>query len=252
MDNSPKRYYVGWDVGGWHCERNSRSRDALCILVEEDSEPHVKGKPWRGSLRKHLTGNRTQVTEAILECCCIEIESSSELIFAIDTSLGWPESFIHLVTNYKTDSVPCEGRYNPYLFRQTEMFLACNGFRPLSTVRDMIGSPSTKGMHFLSVVGLQPPQKVGVWENRRNQRTVTAIETYPAACRSSETLRSYFCRLSKDQAFTNSLTGGEHHDRDLEDALYCALVAWKFATHREQLPSPDGNVPVEEGWIWIP
>lgn len=25
-------YFVGWDVGGWNCDNNSESRDAIVIL----------------------------------------------------------------------------------------------------------------------------------------------------------------------------------------------------------------------------
>lgn len=41
-------YYVGWDVGGWNCDKNDKSRDALVIL---DAELKIVGKPWRGNLR---------------------------------------------------------------------------------------------------------------------------------------------------------------------------------------------------------
>ena len=28
----PTTFFIGWDVGGWNCEKNAKSRDALVIL----------------------------------------------------------------------------------------------------------------------------------------------------------------------------------------------------------------------------
>jgi hypothetical protein len=43
----PTTFYMGWDVGGWNCDKNGKSRDALVIL---DAELKLIGKPWRGNL----------------------------------------------------------------------------------------------------------------------------------------------------------------------------------------------------------
>jgi hypothetical protein len=34
--------FMGWDVGGWNCDRNPASRDALVVL---DAERRLVGKP---------------------------------------------------------------------------------------------------------------------------------------------------------------------------------------------------------------
>jgi len=44
----PPRYFVGWDVGGWNCDRNAKSRDAVLIL---DEPLRIVGGSWRGNLR---------------------------------------------------------------------------------------------------------------------------------------------------------------------------------------------------------
>ena len=50
-------FYIGWDVGGWNCEKNGKSRDAIVIL---DAALQIVGKPWRGNLRTTLNAvNRT-------------------------------------------------------------------------------------------------------------------------------------------------------------------------------------------------
>ena len=31
-------YYVGWDVGAWHCDKNTNSRDAIVIQDKESED----------------------------------------------------------------------------------------------------------------------------------------------------------------------------------------------------------------------
>jgi hypothetical protein len=40
-------YYIGWDVGAWHCDDNPTSRDAIAIL---DDQLSLVGEPWRGNI----------------------------------------------------------------------------------------------------------------------------------------------------------------------------------------------------------
>jgi hypothetical protein len=47
----PRQFFIGWDVGGWNCDRNNKSRDAVVILDESRA---IVGKPWRGNLRKQI------------------------------------------------------------------------------------------------------------------------------------------------------------------------------------------------------
>ena len=44
-------FFIGWDVGGWNCDNNSNSRDAIVIL---DDDLTLVGKPWRGNLRESI------------------------------------------------------------------------------------------------------------------------------------------------------------------------------------------------------
>jgi hypothetical protein len=39
---------IGWDVGGWNCDKDSKSRDALVIV---GARGELLGQPWRGNLR---------------------------------------------------------------------------------------------------------------------------------------------------------------------------------------------------------
>ena len=56
-------YFLGWDVGGWNCDKNGKSRDAIVIL---NQNVEIVGKPWRGNLRvpiKDMIGS--QATKGI-------------------------------------------------------------------------------------------------------------------------------------------------------------------------------------------
>ena len=46
-----RSFSIGWDVGGWNCDSNANSRDAIVIL---DDSLDIVGKPWRGSLREAI------------------------------------------------------------------------------------------------------------------------------------------------------------------------------------------------------
>gem|GEM_PF-1112394 len=112
---------------------------------------------------------------------------------------------------------------------------APDGYAAL-TIKDMIGSQATKGIHVLARFA---PKVVecGVWSDGSN---LTAIEAYPSACKRSETI----------QALRRPYSALTH--ADCEDALTCALVASLFAEKRGALQQPEADVSVSEGWIWVP
>ncbi|MDH4562290.1 hypothetical protein [Pseudomonas sp. BN411] len=60
--------FIGWDVGGWNCDKNPASRDALVVI---DSQRQIQGKPWRGNLRKCInqSGNTSEFIAKLLELC---------------------------------------------------------------------------------------------------------------------------------------------------------------------------------------
>ena len=49
-------FSIGWDVGGWNCDKNGKSRDALVIL---DATLAMVGQPWRGNLRECIAAATT-------------------------------------------------------------------------------------------------------------------------------------------------------------------------------------------------
>ena len=138
------KLYVGWDVGGWHCDRNKSSRDALVVTALIGDEVVVVGRSWRGNLRALLMGQTGDALIAgLLELCGVEPEAA-EIIISIDTPLGWPSAMIALARGGATSFVSAADGENPYTRRATELALVRRGFAPLSAVRDMLGSQSTK------------------------------------------------------------------------------------------------------------
>ncbi|QVL50919.1 MAG: hypothetical protein KFB96_11240 [Thiocapsa sp.] len=228
-------YFIGWDVGGWNCDKNGKSRDALVIL---DANRRIIGQPWRGNLRLTINSAADSVAfaSALFERCGAQATlGDTPITLAIDTPLGFSQEFVRLVTILQAAGALGSSDTNPYLFRQTERWLFEHRLKPLSAIKDMIGSQATKGMHVLA--RFAPTMvRCGVWQGG----ALTAIEAYPSACKNSLTvsaLQEPFGKLAHD---------------DLDDALTCALVAWLFSAQPEKLASPAETVPLAEGWIWVP
>lgn len=244
--------FIGWDVGGWNCDYNPKSRDALVIL---DSERRLLGRPWRGNLRSTINESATteDFVRRMLALCRVESVDPARIktTLAIDTPLGFSKPFIDLITTGSTEPSIGTSSKNPYLHRQTEHFLFLNGLSPLSPIKDMIGSQATKGMH---VLGRFAPERerCGVWTDGR---MLQAIEAYPSACKRSdsiERLRSSFYQdtLRDGQTIRQFVSRLEHVD--LQDALTCALLGWMFVYQPEQLAHPMPEVSPIEGWIFVP
>lgn len=157
---------------------------------------------------------------------------------AIDTPLGFALPFQQLLTDDTfVPPVIGDSASNPYLFRQTERFLFAAGLRPLSAIKDMIGSQATKGMHVLRKF-MPRLRQSGVWQDATGQ--FLAFEGYPSACRKSGLLR----RLAQAYPALG------HADKD--DALTCALLAYLYDRQPAALQAPVAETPAAEGWIWVP
>jgi hypothetical protein len=235
--DAPQRsFYIGWDVGGWNCDRNSASRDAIVIL---DDRMAIVGTPWRGNLRECIaasTETQDWLKALFAKCEAQYPETPPNVTLAIDAPLGFSDEFVNLITRKGCVEADEESGRNRYLFRLTERQLFEHGLRPLSAIKDMIGSQATKGMHVLAKFASKT-ESCGVWTDGDCLRV---IETYPAACR--------------DAKLVNACLGGSkslgHDDKD--DARICAVIAHLFATQRAALEQPPADVPLGEGWIWIP
>jgi hypothetical protein len=244
--------FVGWDVGGWHCDRNQSSRDALVVTGVQNGEVVAVGQPWRGNLRSVLVAQSgAALVSAMLDLCGVNCDRVADVTFAIDTPLGWPHAMMRLAQGGPVSVVsPADGE-NPYTRRATELALIRRGHSPLSAVRDMLGSQSTKGIHFLRAAGLEEVS-CGVWRHTDDAgRRVTAVETYPAVALQMDGLRQLQARVLARTA--GGLRDGAKplHD-DIRDALACALVAYAFAERPTIIERVPADVPPGEGWIILP
>lgn len=225
---------IGWDVGGWNCDKNASSRDALVVL---DAEGRLLGTPWRGNLKPLLNGADTAAdfVGGLLDRCKVAgTNCPGPVVVAIDAPLAFPEALRSLLDGQPLAASLGHSATNPYLYRFTERRLAEPTTTPLSVVKDMIGSQSTKAIHALR--RYTPVQDaLGVWSDGSKLRM---IETYPAACRR---------RLGRELVIEG--VGG--HD-DIRDAGICAWVAAMFCNAPDKLEGPTPEAPESEGWIWLP
>lgn len=230
--------FIGWDVGGWNCDHNPKSRDAIAVF---DSHLTLVGKPWRGSLRLTIndSANSDEFIHNLLALCAVyPTAQPANVTLAIDTPLGFSAEFLELISGLGYAEPIGESATNNYLYRQTERYLFLQGLKPLSPIKDMIGSQATKGMHVLAKFAPRV-LRCGVWSDGE---TLTVIETYPSACKRSTSVNALRQRIA-DQSI---------HHQDETDALTCALIAYLFAWVPEKLVAPFDSIPTSEGWIWVP
>ena len=248
--SQPPSFFIGWDVGGWNCDRNGKSRDAIVIL---DANRDIVGLPWRGNLRTTINEveNTCDWLESLFLLCETNLPAEHQRsIMAIDAPLGFSKAFMQLVTSLESEELIGQSDTNPYLFRHTEQFLFDHGLKPLSAVKDMIGSQATKGMHALARFAPKVAQ-CGIWDG---SDMLTAIEAYPSACKDSvlfqELLKRYLLSECGDPPIRQWSGGIDHQDK--LDALTCALIAHAFTFQPDALAHPTESIPMTEGWIWVP
>ena len=236
-DSQANAYSIGWDVGGWNCDKNKTSRDAIVTL---NANLGLVGKPWRGNLRETINqaGNSRDWASQLFSLCESSLtDNNTNVTLAIDTPLGFSTEFRNLITSQTPLSTIDLSETNQYLYRKTERLLFERNMRPLSAIKDMIGSQATKGIHVLAKFA-PLSDSCGVWSDGK---ILTAIEAYPAACKKSALTKRLWKKISLGEA-----------NLDIQDASICAVIAHIFRTNRDELWPPRDEIPVDEGWIWLP
>ncbi|QDV74215.1 hypothetical protein [Botrimarina mediterranea] len=229
-------FAIGWDVGGWNCDKNPNSRDAIVIL---DDAAAIVGTPWRGNLREVIlqSASASEWVAALFTLCRFSPpERSCRVTLGIDAALAFPVAFIDLVTKGLAAEPSKVSSQNGYLFRYTERRLAMEGFPPLSPIKDMIGSQATKAMHTAAKF-TRPTGVTGVWSDGGG---LTLFETYPTVCRRAPLV----CELTSRHEVIEQ--------EDIRDAFVCAAVAHLYAHTPTAMEHPTPEAPRAEGWIWRP
>ncbi|SFR53525.1 hypothetical protein [Thiomicrospira sp. ALE5] len=237
-------FALGWDVGGWNCDKNPSSRDALVLL---DPQHQQVGQSWRGNLRELINVSNdyqawlSQVASLLALPADFFEQHPYPVYLGIDTPLGVSVAWQELIIQFKPVAQIEDSASNPYLYRYTERWLLARGHTPLSAIKDMIGSQATKGRHLLAKVA--PYQaSCGIWQDATG--TLSAFEVYPSLAKKSPSLQRAFSQISWQQACPEP--------GDVYDAAYCALVAACLASQPEQLAQPPKDTPWSEGWIFVP
>ncbi len=231
-----KHFYLGWDVGGWNCDKNPSSRDAIIIL---DQAGTILGHSWRGNLTQvfNQANSTHDCLRLLFDLCQVELPNEPfHVMMAIDTPLGFSEALINLITQRTVAGDIGPSQQNPYLYRETERYLFQHGLSPLSPVKDMIGSQATKGIHFLGKFAPYAKQ-IGIWTDGEK---LSVFEGYPSASKRSVWMNTFYTSY-EDQL-----------NDDKNDALWCALLAYCVEQHAKQILFPYNNVSVNEGWIFVP
>lgn len=170
--------FIGWDVGGWNCDKNRNSRDTLVVL---DHAGQRVGRPWRGNLRETI--NAATIPDAfltaVLALCKLDNPAKPRRATRHRRPAWLPRGLRPHDQRRRPVEDIGQSAANPYLFRHTERRLVAEGITPLSAIKDMIGSQATKAMH---VVARFAPKRLspGVWTDGSG---LTVIETYPTLCR---------------------------------------------------------------------
>jgi len=240
-------YYVGWDVGGWNCDANPASRDALVVL---DAALNLVGTPWRGNLRTTLNDahNTRDLIERLLGLCQLQAQGAEHVVMAIDTPLALPSALLALA---RGDAVSALGRSqeNPYLYRETERWLFQRGITPLSPIKDMIGSQATKGMHLLARFA---PHIAACGQWQSDDQTLTVVEGYPSPAKRSPAFAALRQRVSMPVSLEAMLHQPTPKQQDIQDAWLCAMLAWSLPHAAQNVAWPPATMPAEEGWIFVP
>lgn len=239
--------YLGWDVGGWNCDHNPASRDALVLL---DASLNMLGTPWRGNLRETLNAAASprDLVTRLLALCGLSASGNERLVMAIDTPLALPQALLALARGEPAASLG-RSQDNPYLYRQTERWLFKHGVTPLSPIKDMIGSQATKGMHLLARFA---PHIIACGQWQSDDGALMAVEGYPSPAKRSVALANLQARCQLPAEWQSALTTPTQKQQDLQDAWLCALVAWSLEHACALLAWPPAEMPAAEGWIFVP
>jgi len=261
-------FYIGWDVGAWHCDRPAGSQDAFCILERKRGtrELDFLGVS-RGNFRQDLLNinDCESFVKAAFKCVKAKVQPDvrSNVIVAIDAPLGVPQAFRELIVNHRPyERVEKEAINNRYLYRETERYLnITNGeIKPLSLVMHQIGSQCTKAIDLLHRLNLRPSGFTWVDNEGTVDTRFRALETYPAAAEKRCPSLLHDVKLRGDdksyEGLLNKPIDRDNRLGDNRDALICAVIAamWDEAGQLEEPNASicDLHLVEQEGWIWVP
>ena len=224
--------FIGWDVGGWHGQKNSLAViDINGQLVEE--------------FPKTIKNIRNE--EVFIEM----INHFPKFVLGIDSPLRFPKAFKDLLNDsFKEPIVKnCKMINNPLAYRYTDKKIhQVFEKHPLSASFDKLGNPATVAMYYINKFKEQLDCSILPFDTKSKNRNV--IEVYPAILESDvffkqkEILKSYKKMMAKVKTSDErEITSDE---KDAIKAAFIALAVYKngFKTYA------DAGKDLSEGWIY--
>jgi len=215
-------YFVGWDVGAWGGEKDG-GEDAIFVLRRVRGEHATNTysyvvNSFYGNITKVLKGKKGEdfdspgkLLNILLQNAELPVNFKDNDVFvvAIDAILRWPKHFCDLINDTMSDSSILmdvissnDPIRNKFQYRLTERIAwelkkdapgSGEATLPLSAVKDLMGSQSTKALSFLRHWGYKFDAESSVWKPEKpgesNDASLesVAIETYPGVIRTSKT-----------------------------------------------------------------
>ncbi len=114
--------YLGWDVGGWHSDHNSKSRDAIVVLNAGGDVIGMIDKNGRDGLAQRFRTTDPSDTNFWTEICRGSgaedaLRTCTHLVVAIDAALDFSTEFKALLRGERIESISDTSAELPYLYR---------------------------------------------------------------------------------------------------------------------------------------
>lgn len=251
---------LGWDVGGWHGERDG----VAALLLHPDGTITRVGRTGCHALGPVIAASALSLEHlAALAGVAHLVPRAARIVVGIDAPLAFPRAFAEVVSGppeaVRTPfgGVPF-GRFidNPLAFRHTDrVVFAETGKLPLSPALDSLTNNATKARAAAAQLRARTPAEVSVLPFTPDGACVAMLEVYPALWKPFRSRQAAPAALREllDAYYAVA-------DEDERDALLCALVAASYEATRTgragcwlpRVRCPKATDPVTEGWIYFP
>lgn len=258
----PLALCLGWDVGGWHGQKDGLGAVALSV----DGVVHRVGHGMRASLGGTIAAGTLGIEDLLEMVGMLRERPWQRLLIGIDAPLGLPEAFVRITAARITDKAARLGQLsstvieNRLAYRDTERAVCAEyrsrqkaGWHPLSPSFDGMGSNVSKARTAASQLRWIESDRLRVIPFEADIAPIAVLEVYPAlwnALREDEL----------DPSVTAIYESARSEDSpDVRDGILCALAAACYertrlgmeARPQTMLPPPDPSIAVE-GWIYAP
>ena len=217
--------FIGWDVGGWHGQKNS-------LAVIDINGQLVEGFP--------ITIENIRDEEAFIKM----INHFPKFVLGIDSPLRFPKAFKDLLNDSLKGLIKQDYKMiqNPLAYRYTDKKIhQVFEKHPLSASFDKLGNPATVAMYYINKFKEQLECSILPFDTKSENRNV--IEVYPAILDPDVFFKHGKIFECYEEMKAKGKTGDE---KDAIKAAFIALAVYKngFKTYA------DAGEDLSEGWIY--